>query len=107
MDSGETPQALEPVGPRFKFQVCHLGTMGKLLYLLISVSWEEPKHRGLHPQSSERQGGPGTGRPQESIRVLPGHWGHWGQRSLLLAFGLVVVTVLWALVLSILFSKGE
>uniref|UniRef100_A0A4X1VN44 C-type lectin domain-containing protein n=1 Tax=Sus scrofa TaxID=9823 RepID=A0A4X1VN44_PIG len=39
--------------------------------------------------------------------VPGGHWGHWGQRSLLLAFGLVVVTVLWALVLSILFSKAS
>ncbi|KAB1259309.1 C-type lectin domain family 4 member G [Camelus dromedarius] len=43
------------------------------------------------------------GRLQE---VPGGHWGRWGQRPLFLALTLVVVTVLWVLILSILFSKG-
>nr|XP_031545723.1 C-type lectin domain family 4 member G isoform X2 [Vicugna pacos] len=44
------------------------------------------------------------GRLQE---VPGGHWGRWGQRPLFLALALVVVTVLWVLILSILFSKAS
>ncbi|XP_006177592.1 C-type lectin domain family 4 member G isoform X1 [Camelus ferus] len=44
------------------------------------------------------------GRLQE---VPGGHWGRWGQRPLFLALTLVVVTVLWVLILSILFSKAS
>ncbi|XP_049732646.1 C-type lectin domain family 4 member G-like [Elephas maximus indicus] len=36
-----------------------------------------------------------------------GHWGLWGRKSLLVALALFVVVVLWALVLSILFSKAS
>ncbi|KAM8765613.1 C-type lectin domain family 4 member G isoform 2-T2 [Rhynchonycteris naso] len=36
-----------------------------------------------------------------------GHWGRWGQRFLFLALALVVTTVLWALILSILLSKAS
>ncbi|XP_036703537.1 C-type lectin domain family 4 member G isoform X3 [Balaenoptera musculus] len=39
--------------------------------------------------------------------VPGGHWGRWGQRPLLLALALLVVTILWTLVLSVLFSKAS
>ncbi|XP_057565555.1 C-type lectin domain family 4 member G [Hippopotamus amphibius kiboko] len=39
--------------------------------------------------------------------VPGGHWGRWGQRPFFLALGLVVITILWALVLSVLFSKAS
>ncbi|XP_019523159.1 PREDICTED: C-type lectin domain family 4 member G isoform X2 [Hipposideros armiger] len=39
--------------------------------------------------------------------VLRGYRGHWGRRLLFLALALVVTTVLWAFILSILLSKAS
>ncbi|XP_007460671.1 PREDICTED: C-type lectin domain family 4 member G [Lipotes vexillifer] len=50
----------------------------------------------------------GYSRWDDRLEEVPGgHWGRWGQRPLLLALALLVVTILWALVLSILFSKAS
>uniref|UniRef100_A0AAA9S389 C-type lectin domain family 4 member G n=1 Tax=Bos taurus TaxID=9913 RepID=A0AAA9S389_BOVIN len=57
---------------------------------------------GLSPGSPRIQG-----RAQESVCVIPGHLGRWGRRPLFLLFALVVITVLWALILSVLFSKAS
>ncbi|XP_017735436.1 PREDICTED: C-type lectin domain family 4 member G-like [Rhinopithecus bieti] len=40
----------------------------------------------------------------------PGHWGrwvHWSRRPLFLALAVLVATVLWAVILSILLSKAS
>ncbi|XP_036096531.1 C-type lectin domain family 4 member G-like [Molossus molossus] len=43
-----------------------------------------------------------------SLEEIPGgHWGCWGRRFLLLTLALLVTTVLWALILSILLSKAS
>uniref|UniRef100_A0A7N9IET4 Uncharacterized protein n=1 Tax=Macaca fascicularis TaxID=9541 RepID=A0A7N9IET4_MACFA len=45
-----------------------------------------------------------------SEEVPGGHWGrrvHWSGRPLFLALAVLVATVLWAVILSILLSKGE
>uniref|UniRef100_A0A8C3WXX6 C-type lectin domain family 4 member G n=1 Tax=Catagonus wagneri TaxID=51154 RepID=A0A8C3WXX6_9CETA len=47
----------------------------------------------------------GYSKWDNKLEEVPG--GHWGQRSRLLALALIVVTVLWALVLSILLSKAS
>ncbi|XP_025149182.2 C-type lectin domain family 4 member G isoform X2 [Bubalus bubalis] len=39
--------------------------------------------------------------------VPGGHLGRWGRRPLFLVLALVVITVLWALILSVLFSKAS